>query len=433
MANYGLQFRGEGTQQAVSIDGSAAALTLAQARQALARYALGSYSFVWKDRTISPQDEGQYHLRDVLSDGGTIMVAHPAAKPVTAPAVTPGSPPQTPELPGEPVQTPTPPTVPDTPTRTPPAPAADPAEVAAGLCLPAVYAPVPDGTIQRMAPSELVVTGGAPRLQPFDQTLSHTTETFTALDVRTYRESLGISAGASAALQKVGLGAKLNLATASAESASKGTLYFLSQLVVPSRVATWDTARLALSPDAKAAFSDACAQTDPNGRLAAVLTAVGKYGAYVATQLLLGGKLYLEDTATVTGSQSAESLTTSFSTAVNAEWADIGVEGGLTRSTGTTTQSERAERNLVVQSFGGDPAATADWGAWKASLGDWKNWRIIEVIALFPILALLPADDVRKVLADMRARRTVTALQTFRLDQYAADVDNARARWSAGG
>ena len=118
------------------------------------------------------------------------------------------------------------------------------------------------------------------------------------------------------------------------------------------------------------------------------------YGFSVPTRFVLGGQLYSEDKRKVRSIEDAKSAEFSFSMDVKASFFIASVSAGVGHANAESERNSKLHVTQTIQKLvtGGDPSLANDLSQWVASLGSWKQWRVIERGGFYPIIDFLKPD-----------------------------------------
>ena len=123
-----------------------------------------------------------------------------------------------------------------------------------------------------------------------------------------------------------------------------------------------------------------------------------EFGHFVATSLVVGGRLYSTQTKTIEKSQSLrnklEETAGQFQAALETWTLDVGVSGQYnSEEARKQAEQQRAERqHLQMHAVGGDGVYVNDTARWVQSLAEYSGWSLVRFDNLVPSIQLLPAE-----------------------------------------
>ncbi|MBP7002086.1 jacalin-like lectin [Amaricoccus sp.] len=200
-------------------------------------------------------------------------------------------------------------------------------------------------------------------------------------------------------------------AVATAEQSTSVTIYFQSSRRVPKAVVSIKD----ISLDQELVLVPAQKAVDA-GDAVALLTLLKRYGHFVPTSIVLGGRLTLSYTQKLENTSSLKTTEDKLSTAADArftvEGTPVEAGGGIGGRVWNNYEKSTVEqaKSLALQTRGGDPALGSSVpgelsGKWGDSVGPFRHWRIIGFPphSLIPITDLFPSPLKEKALDLLRA------------------------------
>lgn len=128
-----------------------------------------------------------------------------------------------------------------------------------------------------------------------------------------------------------------------------------------------------------------------------------KYGHYLPTQFVIGGRMYFEDKTTVSSKDEAENSFWGFSAGCEANLGLFGIpiSGGAKASNShdetEKNQSYHKAQKISRKVIGGSASKAANASDWIASLEYYQTWSVLEKTSFIPTIDLLPEDIRKKV------------------------------------
>lgn len=122
------------------------------------------------------------------------------------------------------------------------------------------------------------------------------------------------------------------------------------------------------------------------------------FGHFVATSLVIGGRLYSTDEKQVDSSSSMSNQLTKYSANFQASVSVARFEGGMEGKTDKQDSEKRASsstrehQNLQLRAVGGEGAYVNNMSQWVESLAKFNAWGLVRFDNLVPSLQILPAD-----------------------------------------
>ncbi len=211
------------------------------------------------------------------------------------------------------------------------------------------------------------------------------------------KSSLNVVGGKAVSVG-VGISGAYYDAQGSTDAAIKKKLYITANFLLPKVELSFDDSRPCASAEFEAACEQALSADTEKGRFTALVSILGKFGQFVATQTLVGGRLFATDVKEFTGNESesdvasryagrlkvsAESVTASFD-------SDTSVE--RSKETNSRGNDKDEKQSHTIQAVGGEGAVVENAGQWAESLYDYRRWSAVQREKLIPSIDVLSKD-----------------------------------------
>lgn len=234
------------------------------------------------------------------------------------------------------------------------------------------------------------------------------------------KSSLTVAAGKAASVG-VGVSAAYYDAEGSNGGGIKKKIYITANFFLPKVELSFDTT----SPCASQEFEDACllalAEENEESKFKAIVKVLGCFGQFVATQTLVGGRLFATDVKTFDGSESE-------SEAVNRYAGRLKVAGDTgTASFESDTSFEKSKQensrnkdtaekqSFTIHAVGGEGAVIEQAGKWAESLYDYQRWSAVQRERLIPSINVLTPGtrtSIANVLKEFATKHSAMDLVT---------------------
>ncbi|OON38078.1 hypothetical protein BTJ39_19110 [Izhakiella australiensis] len=237
--------------------------------------------------------------------------------------------------------------------------------------------------------------------------------------------SLAVSAGGLVKAGGVGISASTSQLENSSSGAIGKTIYTTANFFLPQIELSFDDA----APCANDKFMHACAHAltlqvadnNPNdatisaARFRALKKVLDTFGHFVASQTLIGGRLYATEEKVFVAGEKESDITSRFAGAVKASLATPSVGAEISASREVSTQNATSQKNanesqkLTFQAVGGEGAVVQNAALWAESLYDYRRWSVVQRENLIPTIDLLPqtlSEDAWALLAKYAANAT---------------------------
>lgn len=126
-----------------------------------------------------------------------------------------------------------------------------------------------------------------------------------------------------------------------------------------------------------------------------------EYGHVYPTEVMLGGQLYLTDKKEVSTTKTEKQVETEISASVSAKIGSFSAGYGHASGKGEKTTDESVDQyqDVKLTATGGNTllANFKDPSYWIATVGDFKNWRVIKLDKVVPIYKLLEKDLQKRI------------------------------------
>lgn len=211
------------------------------------------------------------------------------------------------------------------------------------------------------------------------------------------KSSLNVVGGKAVSVG-VGISGAYYDAQGSTDAAIKKKLYITANFLLPKVELSFDDSRPCASAEFEAACEKALSADTEKDRFTALVSILGKFGQFVPTQTLVGGRLFATDVKEFIGNESesdvasryagrlkvsAESVTASFD-------SDTSVERSQETNSRANDKDER--QNHTIQAVGGEGAVVENAGQWAESLYDYRRWSAVQREKLIPSIDVLSKD-----------------------------------------
>ncbi|MDQ0251350.1 hypothetical protein J2W22_003414 [Sphingomonas kyeonggiensis] len=123
------------------------------------------------------------------------------------------------------------------------------------------------------------------------------------------------------------------------------------------------------------------------------------WGAYLALETEIGGKLYVQDEKTVHSKEELSKWQLEVKAAVKA--MAVNVAASASASGEKKELKDDQERTALLQAIGGDPGLVTDPPKWAASLGACLMWRPVKVTNLVPLYRFASLEAQRGIFATL--------------------------------
>ncbi len=136
---------------------------------------------------------------------------------------------------------------------------------------------------------------------------------------------------------------------------------------------------------------------------------MNEWGAFVANEITVGGKLYLQDTRELNSSVDQEAAASSFKAAASGAFSSFSASAsyGHDKKTDNTKITVDQNRTVDLYAYGGEEAKVHNPPEWLASLGPSTEWKNCKITKLMPIYCLASDDAqraIRNLMIDNRTR-----------------------------
>jgi len=135
----------------------------------------------------------------------------------------------------------------------------------------------------------------------------------------------------------------------------------------------------------------------------ALLLTFKKYGHYLPTKFILGGRMQFEDTTNVTSTDDAERIFSGFSIGCEANLGLFGIpvsggiKGGKSDEKRETDQVYDKDQRITRRVIGGSASKISNAADWIGSLNYYQNWYVLERGDFIPVVNCLPPEIKSKI------------------------------------
>ncbi len=166
---------------------------------------------------------------------------------------------------------------------------------------------------------------------------------------------------------------------------------------------------------------------DTFAQYAGALKVLNTYGYYVPLEVNVGGRIFAErvehDVATTSIQTEADSFKVDFEANLESFGYPVKAGGGYSEEHSKETTDEMKKRAIKVskQARGGLPGSVNTPSKWADSLNNYRFWRTIEFVELFPTVMLLPTglqNAVTGVLREHSPSPRTRDLTTLDMNSY---------------
>ncbi|KAG0247338.1 hypothetical protein BG011_001642 [Mortierella polycephala] len=173
--------------------------------------------------------------------------------------------------------------------------------------------------------------------------------------------------------------------------------YILSRVTVH-----FDAKRIAPTEDFAAEIETDLSQKDDSAKRAAIAKTLAKFGHIFPTRVVLGGMLVTSNVATINSKAEERQFESSVGTALLVGCKSVDINAGFVMGGSETKKNESYDsvQTLALSAVGGNTLQATNNGLWVPSVGNYRNWRVIEISEVMNTFDLLPprlADEVKRL------------------------------------
>ncbi|KQN69045.1 hypothetical protein ASF04_15940 [Duganella sp. Leaf61] len=208
------------------------------------------------------------------------------------------------------------------------------------------------------------------------------------------KSSLSV-AGGKAASVGVGVSGSSHESNSSNSGTVKKKLYITANYFLPKIELSFDDSFPCASDEFEAACEEALATSTPESRFEGLVAVLGKFGQFVATQTLVGGRLFATSVKEFSGNESQEEMVQRYAARIKvaAESVTASFESDTSVEKSNQTNDRDKGRNeqqsATIHGVGGEGAVVEQAGRWAESLYDYRRWAAVQRENLIPSIDLL--------------------------------------------
>lgn len=184
-------------------------------------------------------------------------------------------------------------------------------------------------------------------------------------------------------------------AESSNDGVMKKKLYITANFFLPKVELSFDDSVPCASSEFEAACEEALSADTDEGRFSALVAVLAKFGQFVPTQTLVGGRLFATDVKEFTGNESESEMATRYAArikvgveSVTASFeSDTSVE--QSKQTNTRGNEQGENQQYTIHAVGGEGAVVEQAGRWAESLSQYQRWSAVQREKLVPSIDLL--------------------------------------------
>ncbi|MPQ55325.1 RICIN domain-containing protein [Duganella sp. FT27W] len=208
------------------------------------------------------------------------------------------------------------------------------------------------------------------------------------------KSSLSV-AGGKAASVGVGVSGSSHESNSSNSGTVKKKLYITANYFLPKVELSFDDTFPCASDEFEATCEEALAKSQPEARFKGLVAVLGKFGQFVATQTLVGGRLFATNVKEFSGNESQEEMVQRYAGRIKV--AAESVTASFESDTSFEKSSQDNDRNkgrneqqsATIHAVGGEGAVVEQAGRWAESLYDYRRWAAVQRENLVPSIDLL--------------------------------------------
>lgn len=208
------------------------------------------------------------------------------------------------------------------------------------------------------------------------------------------KSSLSV-AGGKAASVGVGVSGSSHESNSSNSGTVKKKLYITANYFLPKIELSFDDTFPCASDEFEAACEEALATSTAESRFEGLVAVLGKFGQFVATQTLVGGRLFATNVKEFSGNESQEEMVQRYAARIKVAAESVTASFESDTSFEKSSQSNDREKgrneqqSATIHAVGGEGAVVEQAGRWAESLYDYRRWAAVQRENLVPSIDLL--------------------------------------------
>lgn len=189
----------------------------------------------------------------------------------------------------------------------------------------------------------------------------------------------------------------------------KKKLYITANFFLPKVELSFDDSVPCASLEFEAACEEALTAVTEEARFTALVAVLGKFGQFIPTQTLVGGRLFATDVKDFKGEESESEMTNRYAASlkVGVESVTASFESDTTVEHGKQTNSRGNDRQeqqqYTIHAVGGEGAVVEQAGLWAESLYEYQRWSAVQREKLIPSIDVLSKNLCLRVWENLKS------------------------------